>query len=44
MSKGSWGIFLRGDFAAPAASDFLSDEKVTKESPGDAAEANFVRQ
>ena len=23
------------DFAAPAASDFLSDEKVTKESPGD---------
>ena len=26
--------FSRGDFAAPAASDFLSDEKVTKESPG----------
>ena len=25
------------------ASDFLNDEKVTKESPGDAAGANFVR-
>ena len=28
-------LLLQGDFAAPAASDFLSDAKVTKESPGD---------
>ena len=28
-------LLSQGDFAAPAASDFLSDAKVTKESPGD---------
>ena len=32
-----------GDFAAPAASDFLDGQKVTKEPLGDAAGANSVR-
>ena len=32
-----------GDFAAPAASDFLDGQKVTKKPPGDAAGANSVR-
>ena len=32
-----------GDFVAPAASDFLDGQKVTKEPPGDAAGANSVR-